>query len=323
VVSEKAYRDLFPKVTRKMTHLPQRRTNRLLGYADDARLLIINADDFGRSHASNEAILRAVRDGVVSSTTLMVPCPWALHAMQLLSERPTLSFGVHLTVVCDVPHYRCRPLTSREKVPSLVDESGFFHMIDRIPHWLAQVRLSELETEFRAQIEAVLTAGLSPTHLDWHCLYNGGRADIFELTVKLAQAYGLAVRVFDRSTGEALQQKALPSNDHDVLDSYRLAIADKSARYAQLLRVLPSGLSEWAVHPALGTPEMQAIEPESWLVRQTDFDFLISQEARSIIEQEGIVLLSYKPLQQVWQQRWSSTTESVTFPPLSSPSDHP
>src|SRR5215831_3562372 len=292
-----------------MSHLPKSRTNLLLGYSDDVRLLIINADDFGRSHASNEATLRALKDGIVSSTTLMVPCPWALHAMHLLSENPGISFGVHLTVVCDVPHYRCGPLTCRDKVPSLVDKSGFFSTTERLPQWLAQVRLSELETEFRAQIEAVLAAGLSPTHLDWHCLYNGGRADIFELTVKLAQEYGLAVRVFDRSTGEVLQQKALPTNDHDVLDSYRLALVEKSERYDQLLRELPCGLSEWAVHPALGTPEMQAIEPESWQVRQTDFDFLTSHEARSIIEQEEIVLLSYKPLQKRWHERWSNTTD--------------
>jgi predicted glycoside hydrolase/deacetylase ChbG (UPF0249 family) len=265
--------------------------------------LIINADDFGRSHASNEATLHTLKEGVVSSTTLMVPCPWALHAMQLLTEHPEISFGVHLTVVCDVPHYRCGPLTCKDKVPSLVDESGFFYLSNHIPQWLAQVRLYELEIEFRAQIEAVLAAGLAPTHLDWHCLYNGGRADIFELSIKLAQAYGLAMRVFDQSTGAALQQKGLPTNDHDVLDSYQLAIVEKSARYAQLLRDLPSGLSEWAVHPALGTPEMQAIEPESWQVRQSDFDFLISQEARSIIEQEGIVLLSYQLLQQRWHKR--------------------
>ena len=291
-----------------MSRLPSSQTNRLLGYPDDARLLIINADDFGRSHASNEATFRALKDGVVSSTTLMVPCPWALHAMQLLSDHPGISFGVHLTVVCDVTHYRCGPLTSRDKVPSLVDETGFFYTLERIPEFLAQVKLSELEVEFRAQIEAVLAAGLSPTHLDWHCLYNGGRADIFEMTVKLAEEYGLAVRVFHRSTGEALQQRGLPTNDHDVLDSYRLDIVEKSAWYARALRELPSGLSEWAVHPALGTPEMQAIEPESWQVRPTDLAFLISQEARSIIEQEEIVLLSYKPLQKVWQERWSSTT---------------
>ncbi len=291
-----------------MSHLPNSQTNRFLGYPDDARLLIINADDFGRSHASNEATFRALKDGVVSSTTLMVPCPWALHAMQLLSNHPDLPFGVHLTVVCDVSHYRCGPLTSKDKVPSLVDKTGFFYPLERIPEFLAQVKLSELEVEFRAQIEAVLAASLSPTHLDWHCLDDGGRADIFELTVKLAEAYGLAVRVFHRSTGVTLQQRGLPTNDHDVLDSYRLDLVEKSAWYARALRELPSGLSEWAVHPALDTPEMQAIEPESWQVRSTDFDFLISPEARSIIEQEEIVLLSYKPLQKVWQERWSSTS---------------
>src|SRR5438876_7282163 len=162
-----------------MTQAHSSQTNRLLGHPDDARLLIINADDFGRSHASNEATFRALKDGVVSSTTLMVPCPWALHAMQLLSEHPDIAFGVHLTVVCDVPHYRYGPLTSRDKVPSLVDETGFFYKIERIPEFLTQVKLSELEVEFRAQIEAVLAASLSPTHLDWHCLDDGGRADIF------------------------------------------------------------------------------------------------------------------------------------------------
>jgi predicted glycoside hydrolase/deacetylase ChbG (UPF0249 family) len=293
--------------TRKMTQSQSSQTNRLLGYSDDARLLIINADDFGRSHASNEATLHALKDGVVSSTTLMVPCPWALHAMQLLSEHPEISFGVHLTVVCDVSHYRCGPLTSRNKVPSLVDETGFFYMVERIPQWLARVKLSELEVEFRAQIEAVLAASLKPTHVDWHCLYNGGRADIFEMTVRLAKEYGLALRVSDRPVIEALQRQDLPTNDYDVLDSYRLDTVEKSTCYAQLLREVPGGLSEWAVHPGLGNAELQAIEPESWQVRQTDFDFLVSREARSIIEQEGIVLLSYKPLQKVWQERCSST----------------
>src|SRR6266705_793929 len=253
-----------------MTQVPRSQTNRMLGYPDDARLLIINADDFGRAHACNAGILRALTEGVVSSTTLMVPCPWALHAMQMLSDHPEISFGIHLTVISDVPLYRWVSLTSREKVPSLIDEAGFFYSYERIPEFLAQAKLFELEVEFRAQIEAVLANSLKPTHLDWHCLDDGGRADIFEITVKLAEAYGLAVRVFHRSTGVTLQQRGLPTNDHAVLDSYRLDLVEKSAWYARALRELPSGLSEWAVHPALGTPEMQAIEPESWQVRSTD-----------------------------------------------------
>ena len=68
-----------------MSQPTQRHTNRLLGYPDDARLLIINADDFGMCHAANAAIARSLTDGVVRSTTLMVPCAWALHAMQWLA----------------------------------------------------------------------------------------------------------------------------------------------------------------------------------------------------------------------------------------------
>ncbi|MCH7578218.1 MAG: ChbG/HpnK family deacetylase [Chloroflexi bacterium] len=55
--------------------MPNHRANALLGYPPDARLLILNADDFGMYHAVNAAILRAFTDGVLSSTTVMVPCP--------------------------------------------------------------------------------------------------------------------------------------------------------------------------------------------------------------------------------------------------------
>src|SRR5256885_4195591 len=194
-----------------MTQSQSSQTNRLLGYPDDARLFIITADDFGRSHACNAGILRSLPEGVVSSTTLMVPCPWALHAMQMLQEHPEISFGIHLTVISDVPLYRWGSLTSREKVPSLIDEAGFFYRYERIPEFLAQAKLSELQVEFRAQIEAVLATSLKPTHLDWHCLYNGGRADIFEMTVGLAKAYGLALRVHDRSVIETGQRQGLPT----------------------------------------------------------------------------------------------------------------
>ena len=64
-----------------MSHPTLRPTNRLPGYPDHARLLIINADDFGMCHAANAAITRSLTAGLVTSTTLMVPCAWAIHAM--------------------------------------------------------------------------------------------------------------------------------------------------------------------------------------------------------------------------------------------------
>jgi chitin disaccharide deacetylase len=272
-------------------------TNRILGYPDDARLLLINADDFGMCHAINAAILLSMQQGVVASTSLMPPCPWALHGLKVLQENPDLDFGVHLTLICEHNNYKWRPLVSREKVPSLVDTDGFFHPDARKEEAAAQFNIAEVELEYRAQIEMVLAAGLKPNKLDWHCLGHGGRDDIFALTLRLAQEYGLAVRVSPPYTSE-VQAKGLPAAEHDLLDSYTLDVVNKAAIYAQMLRDLPIGLTEWAVHPGLRTEEMAAIETGQ--VRQTDFDFVMSAEARAIIQQEGIILVNYQTLHRAW-----------------------
>ena len=285
-----------------MNHLHTGRANALLGYPADARLLIINADDFGMCHAINAAILRSLRDGIVCSTTVMAPCPWALHAMQALKNNPEVPFGIHLTVICDPAHYRWGPLTCREKVPSLVDEAGYFYSYERMPEFLAHVRLGELEAEFRAQIDTVLATGLRPTHLDWHSLRGDGMTTIFQLMLRLAKDYGLALRAVGRTWIEQLQRQGLPTNDHDFLDSFGLETVDKPAHYAALLHDLPVGLSEWAVHPGLDDAELHAIGSLGPEVRQTDLDFLTSAEARRLIQQEGITLLSYKPLQRIWHE---------------------
>jgi chitin disaccharide deacetylase len=287
----------------KMSQLQKSETNQRLGYPADARLLIINADDFGMCHATNEAIIRTLQEGVVRSTTLMVPCPWALHAMHFLADHPRIPFGVHLTVISEWGDYRWRPVTSREKVASLIDEAGYFCKFERMREFLAQVKLDQLEMEFRAQIEVVLAARLKPTHLDWHALRIGGRADIFDLMLRLAKEYGLALRVMGRSLIENLQSQGFPTNDYDFLDSYLLDLVNKTNLYAQLLHELPVGLNEWAVHPGLADAELLAIDPDGAQGRQADLDFLVSAEAREVIQREGITLLSYKPLQKVWRDR--------------------
>jgi chitin disaccharide deacetylase len=284
--------------------------NELLGYPADARLLIINANDFGAYHAVNAAILRTFSDGIVRSTTLMAPCPWALHAMRLVRDHPDIACGVHLTVVSEFADCRWGPLTSRDRVPSLLDKTGFFYSNDRQPELLAHARLDELEVEFRAQIEAVLSAGLRPTHLDWHCLYDGGRDDVFDLTVGLACEYGLALRVFDSTRSEQLQRRGLPAADHGVVDSTRLATANKTARFVRMLRELPAGLSEWAVHPGLGTAEARAIDGR-WAKRAADLRFLVSREARETVAAEGIMLLDYRALQAIWNRNRGHGTTGV------------
>jgi predicted glycoside hydrolase/deacetylase ChbG (UPF0249 family) len=280
---------------------PNGQTNQLLGYPADARLLIVNADDFGMCHAVNEAIFRVLKDGIARSTSLMVPCPWMLHATHFLADNPETPFGIHLTAISDSTDNRWGPVTAREKVPSLLDKAGFFYTFEHMPVFMAKVMLDQLEMEFRAQIEVVLAAGLQPTHLDWHSLRIDSRPDISGLMFRLAREYGLAFRVAGQSLIRKTQSLGLPTNDYDLLDSYSLDPDDKSARYTQMLHELPAGLSEWAVHPGLDSSELLAIEPGGSHIRQTDFDFLISEQAKALVREEGITLLDYRALQAVWK----------------------
>ncbi len=285
-----------------MNQPPKSETNRLLGFPPDARLLIINADDFGMCHSTNTAIFQTLTEGIVCSTTLMVPCAWSPQAMRLLEENPTLSFGVHLTAICDGINYRWRPLTGKDKVPSLVDETGHFYTFARMDEFFAQINLDELELEFRAQIEVVLAAGLKPTHLDWHSLRIVKKPELFDVMFKLAREYGLALRVRERPLIEKVQHRGLPVNDYDFLDSYGIDTNGKLEAYIRLLRALPEGLSEWAVHPGLANAELLAIEPDGAHIRHADMECMLSTSIAEVIQQEGIKLITYGALQEAWQR---------------------
>jgi YdjC-like protein len=95
--------------------VPSVRSSELLGYAPAARVLIVNGDDLGMYHAINVAVIDSIEDGIASSCSLMVPCPWALHAMQLLRQRPQIPFGIHLTLVCDTALYATPPCTGGDR----------------------------------------------------------------------------------------------------------------------------------------------------------------------------------------------------------------
>ncbi|MEU2624608.1 polysaccharide deacetylase family protein [Streptomyces sp. NPDC007157] len=280
---------------------PTEQSSELLGHPPDARLLIVNCDDLGMYPAINAAVIESLEEGIASSCSLMVLPPAAKQAMDLLSRRPQIPFGIHLTLVSDFPSLPWEPLTARERVSSLLDPAGalFPPTLAGRASLLQQARPDEVELEFRAQINAVADAGLAPTHLDFHCLADGGRDDILGLTVALAAEYGLAVRVWLEPARRSTRQRGLPVTDNDFLDSFSLDIGGKAARYTQLLRDLPAGLNEWAVHPSLGDKESRSVDA-GWLVRRTDYEFLTSPQARELLQQEDIHVIDYRTIQHVW-----------------------
>ena len=83
-------------------------------------------------HSVNKAIILSLTDGLDRSTTLMVPCPWALHAMRFLAQHSEFSFGIHLTVISDWENYKWGPISPKEKVPTLIDQTGYFYNFDHM-----------------------------------------------------------------------------------------------------------------------------------------------------------------------------------------------
>jgi predicted glycoside hydrolase/deacetylase ChbG (UPF0249 family) len=272
----------------------------LLGHPPEAKLLLVNADDFGMCHSINVATVEAMRSGIVTTTSLMACCPWAWEAMEMLQDDTTLSFGVHLTLVNEMPGYRWGPVASNDRVPSIVNPDGFFYSHPEIPKLYAQADIADVEREFRAQIERVLGFGLKPTHLDWHCVLDGGRPDILELTLRLCDEHGLAMRVNNPVLRDELIAAGKPANDTPIIDGYSLPVDEKNAIWAQKLKSLPAGFHQWAAHVSLGDAEAQAMEPNAWRVRKTDFDFFTSLEARTLVEEAGIVLVDYRDVQRLW-----------------------
>jgi predicted glycoside hydrolase/deacetylase ChbG (UPF0249 family) len=275
-------------------------SSELLGFPPDARVLIMNADDLGMSPAVNAGVIAAVEDGIATSCSLMVPCPGTEQAMRLLRERPHVPFGIHLTLVRDHPHDRWTPVTPVREVPTLVEADGLLPRYGQIGQLLARARFEEVEREFRAQLDVVLAAGLQPTHLDFHSIADGGRDDVLDLAVALAIEHGLAVRVWLEPGRRRAREHGRPVVDHPFLDSTRLDPATKADRYAELLRALPPGLTEWAVHPAAADASAEAADPDGWHGRRDDLEFLVSPRARELVADEGVVLIDYRPLQEVW-----------------------
>jgi hopanoid biosynthesis associated protein HpnK len=156
-----------------------------------AKLLIVNADDFGLSPGINAGIIEGFEKGILTSASIMVNAPAFEEAVKLAHAHEGLGIGVHLNVV------RGKAVVSATEIPSLVDAAGRFL---RSPMSLCcdllrnRVDLNQLSREFSGQIERAFKAGLRPTHLnsEQHVhMY----PPIFARVIQLAENYGIrAVR---------------------------------------------------------------------------------------------------------------------------------
>ena len=137
-----------------------------LGYKATDRLLIINGDDTGMCHAANVATIDSLERGLMTSATIMVPCPWFTEIARYAKAHPEKDFGIHLCHTSEWQVYRWGPVASRDKVPGLVDSQGYLWR--SVPEVYIHGTPEQALIEGRAQIQKALDAGVDVSHLDSH-----------------------------------------------------------------------------------------------------------------------------------------------------------
>ena len=262
-----------------------------LGYSAEDRLLIVNCDDLGMCHSANEGVYDSLRNGVATSATLMVPCPWAREAAASYRGE---DIGVHMTLTAEWELYRWGPIT---QAPSLLGGDGGFPRT--IEDAWDHADLDEVRRELRAQVERAILWGFDVTHLDSHMGTLQLRPEFFDVYLDLAVDFDLPLRLSGASTQELIgfpfrdlaEEEGIVAPDHLI---YYSGVGGRSA-FEHLLEDPRPGVTEIFLHPATEHSELRALAPD-WERRVDDHRLLTSHELRSAIERAGIHLIGWREL---------------------------
>ncbi len=274
------------------------------------RTLIVNADDFGFSGPVNRGIVRAHRDGILTSTTLLANGPAFPEAVELARATPGLGVGIHLNLV------RGRPLSPPgESFPLIRHEDGHFQPF----RWRRMDRLflRAAEAEYRRQIERVLASGIVPTHIDFE-KHHAWQYRLYGLACRLARDYGIpAVRTLREPVAWSVRRLGWPglrpalmagalrcgfdlggglvrpgiARPDRLLGQCHIG-AMTEAVWLRLAGNVPAGVSEVMVHPGEADDGGgDRAMGESWLdaARQVELDALTSPRVKAALAGVGLV----------------------------------
>ena len=269
-------------------------------------MLIVNADDFGRSHSINEAVVRAHREGILTSTSLMVNEPASDEAVARARENPKLGLGLHLTLLCG------KSALPPEKIPGLVNARGEFgnRPVDvGMSYFFKHDLREQLRAEIHAQFARFRVTGLPLDHVNGH-LHLHLHPTIFGILMEDAASLGIRhlrltrdclsrsrrmargrwfYRVSHAAIYEWLSRRARqPLQQHGIRHAQITFGLLQNARVDEeyvlkLLPELPPGDSELYSHPSL-----DGFKPE--------LDALVSPRVKELVGKLGIELIRYQDL---------------------------
>lgn len=274
-----------------------------LGYAKDAKLLIIHADDLGVSHSENEASTNAMEKGLVSSGSIMVPTPWFPEIAAYSQTHPEADLGLHLTLTSEWKYLKWSPVANKTEVPKLMNQNGFmFSAVDSV---LMSSNAQEVEAELRAQIEKAKLFGVDFTHFDSHMGSLYAKPDFLQVMIKLGHEYKVPVML----NGLILQANKIIANDARdiVIDSiyvenpsdYKTGTA---LFYTKILKAIKPGVHLIILHAAYNDREMQGVAIEhpdygaAW--RQADFDFFTGEACKALLTKNNIHVITWREIRE-------------------------
>ena len=255
-----------------------------MGQDAGEKILIVNADDYGYTAGVSEGIRQAHRQGIVSSTSVMMTMPAAVAELKRIpDEAPTLGVGIHLTVTEGRP-YRLPRFWSPKALGAE----------------LASVSAGALRSEWKAQIEAFLAIGIPLTHLDSHHHAAYRHAKALAVLFELAREYDVPVRnpypIGDAEADALAPSFAGSGVRHplpfiDVFDE-----APSLAVLARALEAVPVGVTEFMCHPGFPDDELRQQNPTGADARAAELKALTDPGARAAVLRLGIKLASFSVL---------------------------
>jgi hypothetical protein len=256
---------------------------------DKEIILVARADDMGYTHTGNLAILDCLRNGILRSAAILTVAPWFEEAAKLARENADLCFGVHLGIIGEWRGYRWRPVLPYSGIRSLVDEDGFLWG-SPAEFWGHHPDLSELEKEFRAQIDLAKKKGVSVEYIDthYHMPYDPRLQPMIE---RIGKDYRVPISCL-------LGEKPL-----DDFGIYSLPPEEKEKALAQILRDLEPGVHLLIGHPGYPSLENDALvhsEPKDVMplgvgrLRAAETLAYTSPRIKRLVEERGIKLMSYR-----------------------------
>lgn len=148
--------------------------------------LIINADDYGLSKSISDGIILGIREGYITSTSIMANMTWAEYAIQKALEYNIDCIGLHINLTVGKPIL---------KNDNLINNNGYFYYNkEQIEN--PKLTYQDAYNEIMAQVNAISNYSdgkLKIDHLDTHH-HLMDNSNIKQAIVDIVQKLNLPIR---------------------------------------------------------------------------------------------------------------------------------